>query len=129
MAWTRNQVKFLLSDQSTLSAQQREEMIGILQENPARGHMTEVQWEEVRKGLEGLEKAPKRKEFKESHKGTSRGTISNNIRYFMKKRKFPQGKAVAAAINIAEETAKKRGTKAQLRKAADSGPTLVLLAN
>lgn len=91
-----------------------------LQPNLAIGHMK-------KSGVEELSLSIKKKDFSEHHKGTGRGTISNNIRYFIKKRKFPQPKAIAAAISIAEETAKKRGTAVRLRKSLEGEPILVML--
>lgn len=38
MPWTRQQVKFLLSKGSPLTAQQREKMVGELHSDPKLGH-------------------------------------------------------------------------------------------
>lgn len=39
MPWTRQQVKYLLSKGSPLTAQEKEKMKGELHANPAMGHM------------------------------------------------------------------------------------------
>ena len=51
MPWTRKQVKYLLSKASSLSADQREKMLGELHANPAMGH--------ARKGSKTLKKKSK----------------------------------------------------------------------